>query len=788
ASRASAGLGPAGGELSWGGMMASLDVTEAGGRNYEGNAASKKRAGAARVSGIAPRRQEQQEAAVPGAAGMPAGALAPPPDANRSGRLRSFLYFTRMESGNQTHASEFLLLGFSEKSEIQFIIFGLFLSMYLLTVLGNLLIVLAVGSAPHLHTPMYFFLSNLSLADIGFTSTTVPKLLLNIQTHSRIITYRGCLGQIFFFIVFGCLDNLLLAAMAYDRFVAICHPLHYSAIMNPRLCGWLALGSWGLSVLGSLLETLTVLRLSFGTDVEVPHFFCDLPEVLKLARSDTFLNNVVVYFTTGLLAVVPVHGILLSYSKIVCSILRIPSAGGKCRAFSTCGSHLLVVSLFYGTGLGVYLSSAATSSSRSSLVASVIYTVVTPMLNPFIYSLRNRDVKAALERLLGKWTPTRDGGVMGTPGKPNSHLRFRPAGALRRGLAAASPLLLILVHVFGHIHRSLLIVLAIITAPTCTPMSFFLSSLSPVDICFTSTAVPQMLANLQAHSRAITHAGCLSQMFFFVLFGGLHDVLLTAMAYDWFVGICHLHYTAIRSPKSCGILPLASWCSGYSVTQLDGLTPELLHTAAHPALFCELSRVLQLACSNTSLSVLQMGWHLFSYSKITTSVLRISSASGKQRAFSTCRLTCRWSRALGDGARRVPQLRATHDSRGSAITSVTYTVATPMLNPFIYSLRNRDMKQAPVQLFRGRAADVPGRSRAQPWTRSRYVRNSTGPESILITISAYYKTTTRTGSRNFFSHVRPSFHARSRPAALTCWVSPRAHGLTSLTGVFCVFP
>ncbi|XP_049496017.1 olfactory receptor 7C1-like [Panthera uncia] len=314
-----------------------------------------------------------------------------------------------MESGNQTRASEFLLLGFSAKSDIQCVLFGLFLSMYLVTVTGNLLIILAICSDSLLHTPMYFFLSNLSLADICFTSTTVPKMLWNIQTQSTIITYEGCLSQIFFFIVFGCLDNLLLTSMAYDRFVAICHPLHYSIIMNGQFCGLLALGSWCLSIMGSLLETLTLLRLSFCTNMEIPHFFCDLPEVLKLACSDTFVNTMVVYSATGLLAVIPFNGILLSYFQIVSSILNISSATGKYKAFSMCGSHLSVVSLFYGTGLGVYLSSAATSSSRTSLVASVMYTIVTPMLNPFIYSLRNRDMKGALRRLLSRVVPLSSG-------------------------------------------------------------------------------------------------------------------------------------------------------------------------------------------------------------------------------------------------------------------------------------------------------------------------------------------------------------------------------------------
>ncbi|XP_008709395.1 olfactory receptor 7C1-like [Ursus maritimus] len=310
-----------------------------------------------------------------------------------------------MESGNQTHAEEFLLLGFSAKSETQFMLFGLFLCVYLVMFTGNVLIILAICSDSRLHTPMYFFLANLSSADICFTSTTVPKMLLNIQTQSKVITYAGCLSQTFFFFVFGCLDNLLLTVMAYDRFVAICHPLHYSVIMNPQLCGLLALGSWCISVMGSLLETLTLLRLSFCTNMEIPHFFCNLPQVLKLACSDTFINNVVVYFVTIVLGVLPLSGILFSYSQIFSSILRISSARGKYKAFSTCGSHLLVVSLFYGTGLGEYLSSIATSSSRTSLVASVMYTIVTPMLNPFIYSLRNRDMKGALSRLLGRVVP-----------------------------------------------------------------------------------------------------------------------------------------------------------------------------------------------------------------------------------------------------------------------------------------------------------------------------------------------------------------------------------------------
>ncbi|XP_053768006.1 olfactory receptor 7A5-like [Desmodus rotundus] len=304
-----------------------------------------------------------------------------------------------MDPRNLTRVSEFLLLGLSDKPELQPLLFGLFLCMYLITVLGNLLIILAVSSDSHLHTPMYFFLSNLSLVDIGFTSTTIPKMLLNIQTQSKVITYAGCITQMYFFILFAVLDDFLLTVMAYDRFVAICHPLHYLVIMNPRLCGLLVLVSFITGALDSLLQCLMVLQLSFCPNLEIPHFFCELSQMTQLACSDNFLNNTVIYIVTVLLAVGPLAGILYSYSKIVSSIRTIPSSQGKYKAFSTCASHLSVVSLFYGTILGVYLSSADTHSSQSSATASVMYTVITPMLNPFIYSLRNRDIKRALKRL-----------------------------------------------------------------------------------------------------------------------------------------------------------------------------------------------------------------------------------------------------------------------------------------------------------------------------------------------------------------------------------------------------
>ncbi|XP_010630319.1 olfactory receptor 7E24-like [Fukomys damarensis] len=304
-----------------------------------------------------------------------------------------------MERHNLTFVSEFYLMRFSADPDLQPVLFGLFLSMYLVTVLGNLLIILAVSSDSHLHTPMYFFLSNLSLTDICFTSSTVPKMILGISTQSRVISYGGCLTQMYLFVLFGCTDNVLLTVMAYDRFVAICHPLHYAMIMNPRLCVLLLLLSVFLSLLNSQAHNLIALQVTCFKDVEIANFFCFPSQLLDLSCSDTLTKNIVTYVFGILFGFFPMSGIIFSYYKIVSATLKIPSSEGRYKAFSTCGSHLSVVCLFYGTSLGTYLGSISSYSPSKGMVASVMYTLVTPMLNPFIYSLRNKDISSTIKRL-----------------------------------------------------------------------------------------------------------------------------------------------------------------------------------------------------------------------------------------------------------------------------------------------------------------------------------------------------------------------------------------------------
>ncbi|XP_043322704.1 olfactory receptor 7G1-like [Cervus canadensis] len=301
---------------------------------------------------------------------------------------------------NKTRILEFLLMEVTEDPELQPLHFILFLFIYLVTILGNLLIILAVTSDSHLHTPMYFFLYNLSFTDICLSTTTIPKMLVNIQTQNQSITYTGCLTQLCFILIFVGLENSLLAVMAYDRYVAIRHPLRYRAIMNFSLCGRLILFCLFISIVDALLHSLMVLQLTFCTDLEIPLFFCEVVQVIKLACSDTLINNILIYLATSIFGGIPVCGIIFSYIQIVSSVLRMPSASGKYKAFSTCGSHLSVVSLFYGTGFGVYISSALTNSSRNTAVLSMMYTVVPQMMNPFIYSLRNKDMKGALKKLI----------------------------------------------------------------------------------------------------------------------------------------------------------------------------------------------------------------------------------------------------------------------------------------------------------------------------------------------------------------------------------------------------
>ncbi|XP_038598800.1 olfactory receptor 1361-like [Tachyglossus aculeatus] len=306
----------------------------------------------------------------------------------------SQLYHFPMETRNQTSGSTFTLQSIANAGQ-QRLLFVLFLGLYLVTVVGNLLIILAIRTNSRLHSPMYFFLANLSLVDICFSSTTVPSLLGTLFTGHQDVPYGGCLAQMYFFIAFGATENFLLAAMAYDRYLAICNPLSYLVVMSPQCCVLLVVACWLVSHPHSLLHALLMTQMTFCASREIPLYFCDILPLLKISCSDPHINFLVVYTEGAAIVNSALLIVLASYAHIIPAVLRVPSAHGKHKAFSTCSSHLAAVGLFYGTVIWVYFQSSSNFSERDT-VATVIYTTITPLLNPFIYSLRNRDLHQAL--------------------------------------------------------------------------------------------------------------------------------------------------------------------------------------------------------------------------------------------------------------------------------------------------------------------------------------------------------------------------------------------------------
>ncbi|XP_005363380.1 olfactory receptor 10A7-like [Microtus ochrogaster] len=296
--------------------------------------------------------------------------------------------------------TEFVFLGLSSDPKIQLVLFFVFLFFYILSVVGNIIIITIIQIEPRLQTPMYFFLTNLSFLDICYTSTNVPQMLSNMVGSKKTIPFAGCATQMYFSLSFGMIECVLLGVMAYDRYVAICHPLHYTVIMDQSTCVQLAAISWASSFLSSMVINVLALSLPYCGPNVLNHFFCEVPSVLRLACTDTSLTELVVFVFSIIIVFIPFLLIIVSYARILLSILRMRSASGRHKALSTCASHLTVVTLFYGTAIFMYMRPQSKSSRAGGKVIAVFYTVVTPMLNPLIYSLRNQDVKGSLRRAI----------------------------------------------------------------------------------------------------------------------------------------------------------------------------------------------------------------------------------------------------------------------------------------------------------------------------------------------------------------------------------------------------
>ena len=305
-----------------------------------------------------------------------------------------------MEQKNGSSFTGFILLGFSDRPQLELVLFVVLLIFYLFTLLGNTTIIALSHLDPHLQTPMYFFLSNLSFLDLCYTTSTVPQLLVHLRGTDKSISFGGCVAQLFISLGLGCTECILLGVMAFDRYAAICRPLHYTVVMHPRLCALMASASWVIGFANSSLETVLTFLLPFCGRNKIDHFLCEVPPLLKLACVDTTVNESVLFFVGVMILLIPVALITVSYGRIVRAVLRIKSSAGQRKAFGTCGSHITVVSLFYGTAIYAYLQPSNNYSQDQGKFVSLFYTIVTPMVNPVIYTLRNKDVTGAMKKVL----------------------------------------------------------------------------------------------------------------------------------------------------------------------------------------------------------------------------------------------------------------------------------------------------------------------------------------------------------------------------------------------------
>ncbi|XP_027276733.1 olfactory receptor 10AG1 [Cricetulus griseus] len=308
----------------------------------------------------------------------------------------------KTEKSNVSTLVEFILLGFSDVPSLQWVLFITFLLIYLTILMCNSIIILLAKSDPVLQTPMYFFLSNFSFLEVCYVTATIPRMLMDLYTLKGNISVLACATQMYFVLMLGGTECLLLAAMAYDRYVAICKPLQYSLLMKDKLCLQLVAASWISGIPVEIGQTYQIFSLHFCASNKIDHFFCDIPPLLKLACGDTFVNTVAVYVVAVVFVMVPFLLIIVSYVKIICNIMKLSSAKGRTKAFSTCSSHLIVVVLFYGTASITYLKPKPNESEGMGKVLSLFYTILIPALNPIIYTMRNKDIMMALRKLQNK--------------------------------------------------------------------------------------------------------------------------------------------------------------------------------------------------------------------------------------------------------------------------------------------------------------------------------------------------------------------------------------------------
>ncbi|KAM9646724.1 LOW QUALITY PROTEIN: uncharacterized protein ACIGJ3_015238 [Trichechus inunguis] len=633
-----------------------------------------------------------------------------------------------MATGNHSIVTEFILAGLTEKPELQLPLFLFFLGVYVVTVIGNLgMITLTALSShlhtpiSHLHTPMYYFLSSLSFIDLCYSTVITPKMLVSFVTEKNIISYPECMTQLYFFLFFIISECHMLAVMAYDHYVAICKPLLYNITMSYQVCSWLIVEVYMMGLIGATVHTGCMLRVVFCEDKIINHYFCDLLPLLELSCSSTYISELVLLCLSAVNIVAPTLAILGSYASIIASILQIRSTEGRSKAFSTCSSHILAVTIFYGSLTFMYLQPSNVSSMDQGNVSSVFYTIIVPMLNPLIYSLRNKDAKVALKKIIERRLFCIKPAERIMDHRNNSSVTEFILSGLTELPELQLPLFLLfqgiyMVTVVGNLGMITLIGLS---SHLHTPMYYFLSSLSFIDLCQATVITSKMLVNFVTEKNFISYTECMTQLYFFIVFAIAESHMLAAMAYDHYVAICNpLLYNVIMSYRICFRLTAGMYTLGITGSTIHTGFMQLFFSKANVVnhYFCDLFPLLQLACSSIYINeLLVLGLSAFniltaaltifaSYSFIISSILHIRSTEGRSKAFSTCSSHISAVTIFyGSAAFMFLQPSNVSSMDQSKVSSVFYTIIVPMLNPMIYSLRNKDVKFALKKILESRA-------------------------------------------------------------------------------------
>ncbi|KAM6160833.1 uncharacterized protein O8D03_013203 [Erethizon dorsatum] len=700
---------------------------------------------------------------------------------------------------NFTEVTAFVLRGFTDDPELQLLLFLLFLAVYLFTLLGNLGLIVLVTGDSRLHNPMYYFLSVLSFVDACYSSVITPNMLVDFVSEKKAISFLGCAAQMFLAVTCRTTECFLLAAMAYDRYVAIHNQLLYPVSMTPGVCVPLIVASFLGGILHATVHTVATFSLSFCGPNVIQHIFCDVPALLAISCSDTHTNQLLLFYFAGSIEIFTVVIILISYGFILSVILRTHSAEGRRKVFSTCGSHLTVVSIFHGSFLFMYMRPSSSYALEHDMVVSIFYTIVIAALNPIIYSLRNKDVKEAMQKVFGKnqlmnkiyfslviiraaaYESTFSTGAYNLGESPKL-LSRKSAGPERTeinkcteckrrvtktkkishaftesdmvkhdpsleltladlkhytmgrwnstnmpdfilmGLADSEEtqlvlfLLFLLIYLVTVLGNAGMILIIRLDPQLHTPMYFFLTHLSFLDLSYSSVITPKTLQNLLTSTKSISFLGCFTQMFFFILLGSTECFLLSTMAYDRYVAICKpLLYPVIMSARLCHALLASSYTMCFMESTVNAICLSRLHFCNSNVVhhfFCDTSPILALSCSDTyeveiiififagSTLIVSLITISGSYVSILYTILKINSTAGKRKAFSTCAshllgVTIFYSTTIFAYLKPKESYSLGKDQ----VASVFYTIVIPMLNPLIYSLRNKEVKNALLRVL-----------------------------------------------------------------------------------------